>query len=851
LTCVRRGRILDFHRASKIHMPVSEAVFVLVVMLGIAMLVTGLSRKLPIPFTVVLVVIGVLLSSMAERWPLLQPLKDFELSPEVMLFIFLPALIFESGFALDARQLTKDLPAVLILAIPGMLISTFIVGFGVWLALDTRLIIALVFGALISATDPVAVVALFKELGAPNRLNVLVEGESLLNDATAIVAFSILLAIAVEGSGIGFSDIDTVFLEFLRVFIGGALFGSFLGFVACELLYRMKANISVILTTSIIIAYAAFVVGEHSLHVSGVMAVVGAAIALRLFGMSRIRQDATHSISETWEVIALCCNSLLFLMVGLSVNTDDVMSRIGPVFIVVALVLTARALSIYTFVPLTVRWFKLPRVSMGERHIMWWGGLKGGLAIAVVLSIPSDLPERQFLFDLTIGVVLFTLLVSAPTIRPLMQRLGMNELSQGEELELHSVLVDARHKLNANLSRLLQNKLAPKMDIKRTLLDIEIAFGIGLFDEEAEQHGDDDFIAMLRAYHIERRELKNLYETGYISQYIYLDMLNHLYDMREDLRQGGSEAEDEREHGKQSFFQRLEKTFLRFIRERRWSSSLMSRFQGARMVQQLQRNLAHVLMCEAVITLLKIQDDLRADARDEVIAIYKQRKKHYRKNLKMARVRFPEFYHRYLELLAQRSTIYSGWNHVKDQYEHGDLSSKGYVSTQHKVHMKIERLREMEPAVADDASDVNEILADLELFEALSDQDLDTLGKNAAIINFLPGDTIMGAYETGDNFYIIIVGKAEVWRTDALSYAHRVARLSDGDIMGESVLLAGYERGRHARSATIKAKTACILLRISMRSILKILEKYPAVKDVLQSIHDERGADHAPKISDD
>ena len=151
-------------------MPVSEAVFVLVVLLGIAMLVSGLSRKLPIPFTVILVVIGVLLSNLADHWPLLQPLKDFELSSEVMLFIFLPALIFESGFALDARQLTKDIPAVLMLAIPGMLISTFIIGFGVWLALDTKLIIALVFGALISATDPVAVVALFKELGAPNRL---------------------------------------------------------------------------------------------------------------------------------------------------------------------------------------------------------------------------------------------------------------------------------------------------------------------------------------------------------------------------------------------------------------------------------------------------------------------------------------------------------------------------------------------------------------------------------------------------------------------------------------------------------------------------------------------------------
>ena len=832
-------------------MPVSEAIFVLVVLLGIAMLVSGLCRKLPIPFTVILVVIGVLLSNLAERWPLLQPLQDFELSPEVMLFIFLPALIFESGFALDARQLTKDLPAVLILAIPGMLISTFIVGLGVWLALDIRLIIALVFGALISATDPVAVVALFKELGAPNRLNVLVEGESLLNDATAIVAFSILLAIAVEGSDIGFSDIDNVFLEFLRVFFGGAIFGGLLGFIACELLYRMQANVSVILTTSIITAYAAFVVGEHSLHISGVMAVVGAAIALRLFGMSRIRQDVTHSISETWEVIALSCNSLLFLMVGLAVNTDDIMSRIGPVFFVVALVLTARALSIYTFVPLTTRWFRLPQVSMGERHIMWWGGLKGGLAIAVVLSIPSDLPERQFLFDLTIGVVLFTLLVSAPTIRPLMQRLGMNELSKGEDLELRSVLIDARHKLHSNLSKLITNKLAPDINVHRTLSDIDIAFGMSWFDEEADQHGDDNYIAMLRAYQIERKELKNLYETGYISQYIYLDMLNRLYDMRELLRQGNEETESHHKGSNQSYFQRLEKTFLRFIRERRWSSGLMSRYQGARMVQQLQRNVAHVLMCEAVITMLKSRDDLTAEARKEVIAIYKKRKKHYRKNLKMARVRFPDFYNRYLDLLARRSTIYSGWNHVNEQYEHGDLSSKGYLSTQYKVHKQIERIKEQVPTVASDDSNVAEILGDLELFDVLSEQDRAYMGKNATIINFLPGDTIMGAYETGDNFYIIIVGEAVVWRTDALSYPHRVANLTDGDVLGESALLATYERGRHARTATIKAKTPCILVRISMRSMLKILQKHPGIKDALQSVHDERGAEYAPKITDD
>ncbi len=139
----------------------------------------------------------------------------------------------------------------------------------------------------------------------------------------------------------------------------------------------------------------------------------------------------------------------------------------------------------------------------------------------------------------------------------------------------------------------------------------------------------------------------------------------------------------------------------------------------------------------------------------------------------------------------------------------------------------------------------------LELFGELSEEDLAWLEKSATSITFLPGDTIMGAYQSGDTFYVLIVGDAEVWRTDALSYPHHVADLTDGDIIGESALLAEFERGRHIRSATIKAISACILLRISMRSMLRLLEKYPAIRDRIQQIHDARGADQAPKITDD
>ena len=301
-------------------MPLSDTVLILMGLLTVAMLAAGLFRNLPVPYTVILVIIGMGLAKLSTTWAPLALLEEFRLSPELVFFVFLPALIFEAGFNLDARELLKELPPVLVLAVPALLISTTLVGLGVSLILQIDLITALLFGALISATDPVAVVALFKELGAPQRLGVLVEGESLLNDATAIVVFTILLGMAVGGAELSWSDSGAVVGEFLRVFLGGALLGGILGVVVSEVLYRLHLPLAAILTMSVVLAYVSFVVAEHVLHLSGVMAAAAAAIALAAFGMPRLRHEATVATGELWEVMALICNSLLFLLVGLSVD---------------------------------------------------------------------------------------------------------------------------------------------------------------------------------------------------------------------------------------------------------------------------------------------------------------------------------------------------------------------------------------------------------------------------------------------------------------------------------------------------------------------------------------------------
>jgi CPA1 family monovalent cation:H+ antiporter len=830
-------------------MPASELVYVLVVLLGIAMLITGTCRNLPVPFTVILVLVGMLLGKLSHLLHFMEPLQDFSLSPEIMLFVFLPALIFESGFALDARQMIKDLPPILILAIPAMLMSTFVVGLGVWWALDVRLIVALVFGALISATDPVAVVALFKELGAPNRLNVLVEGESLLNDATAIVAFTILLGIAVEGGGIGWSDVDNVFLDFLRVFIGGALFGALLGFVVCELLYRMNSGISVILTSSIIIAYASFVIAEHSFHVSGVMAVVGSAVALRRFGVTRFRQDTTHAISEVWEVISLCCNSLLFLLVGLSISVGTLFNQLGPIAIAIALVLSARALSIYTLVPLAVKRFKLPHISMGERHIMWWGGLKGGLAIAVVLSIPADLPERQFLFEVTLGVVLFTLLISAPTIRPLMHFLGLSEFSRGEELEYRNSLHSAEETSQGYLSSLAASKIVPRGTVVPLQEQIRTTFSSGIEDDATVAHENDKYFAEFRAYRVERESLKSLYETGVISQYIYLDMNNRLHAVQESLRLGEGSTGEVDESEERTLFQRIETFVLGKTREKTWLAGWLSKYQERRTLHRVQRNLAHILVSDDVISMLSQQNDLLEEIVSKVISVYEDRKKYYRKQLKQIRKYYPNFYLQYLERLTTRSMINSGWNRIKSEFAHGDLSAKGFNLVQARVEAVLAGIDESPLIFSKTVSTISEYLEDFDLFHDLNDKDYAFLEENTSIVTFLAGDTIMGRFESGIDFYVLVDGKATVWIKDIFSREQFMAELLRGDFMGESGLLAKQKSNKHHRSATIKAETPCTLVRISPDTMSRILWKYPKILDVIREINEARSSVR-PKSTD-
>jgi len=365
-------------------------------------------RRLRLPYTVALVIAGLMITAS-------QPLQ-LRVTPELILALLVPPLVFEAALQISFDSLRRDLAGILLLAVPGVILSTLIVGLLVSRLAPLALPLAMVFGALISATDPVSVVALFRALGAPRRLALLVEGESLLNDGTAIVTFSIVLAAALTGS----LNLVQGALDFLRVAAGGAAVGFALGWVTARVIGQVDDHlIETTLTT--VLAFGSYLLAEY-FHVSGVLAVVVAGLVAGNLGPLGMSPTTRIVLFNFWEYAAFLANSLVFLLIGLQIDIPTLLGSWQAVLAAIVAVLVARALTVYGLGWAT-RWLPEP-IPLRWQHVQNWGGLRGAIGLALALSLPAALgPGVETVRVMAYGVVLFSLLVQSTTMGPLLHRL--------------------------------------------------------------------------------------------------------------------------------------------------------------------------------------------------------------------------------------------------------------------------------------------------------------------------------------------------------------------------------------------------------------------------------------------
>jgi len=379
------------------------------ILLLIAAVVAMLARRLHVPYSVGLVFAGIALA-------LLSFSPNVALTKQLVFTAFLPPLIFEAAFQLRWPELRQDLLVIVTLATIGVLLSATATAIGMHYLAQWSWISALVFGVLIAATDPVSVIAMFKDARIHGRIRLLVEGESLFNDVTAAVAFTMVLLFA-SGRSIGVLDLTRT----LAIMIAGSIVCG-AAIAALTLLMAGATDDHLVeITFTTVAAFGSFLLAEH-FHLSGVLATLTAGIIIGNVGHLTIAPEARIAVEEFWEYAAFVANSLIFLLIGMRLANQNYKFVLLPALIAIVLVTIGRVLAIY---PLSLLFAgSTLRIQTRHQHILFWGGLRGALALALALGLPPEIAGREAIITVAFSVVAFSIFIQGMTIRPLMRRLG-------------------------------------------------------------------------------------------------------------------------------------------------------------------------------------------------------------------------------------------------------------------------------------------------------------------------------------------------------------------------------------------------------------------------------------------
>ena len=818
----------------------------IILLLLVAAMVMVLSKRIKIPFTVMLVLVGAGITFVADFFAdshitALTMLQGLTLSPDLILYVFLPTLIFESSFNLNARQLWQNIVPILTLAVPGLLISTGIIAGVLMLTTSIPWLPALLLGAILSATDPVAVIALFKQLGAPKRLTVLVEGESLFNDATAIVLAGILIAGISADVGEHNADVMSAIMEFLSVFFGGLITGWVLGFGTATLLGMVRADVYIETTLTTILAYASFLIAEQVFHVSGVVAVVAAGLTLGSWGRIKISPSVRQYIDHFWEYMAFVATALIFLMVGMRVNLEELIASSNVLPWVILGMLLSRAIVIYGMIPLSNRLPGTEPTSRAYQTVMYWGGLRGAIALAIVLSIPAFEYSELFI-ALVMGAVLFTLLVQGLSIEWLVARLGLSKPPLSDRIAESESNISATQEAASRLQELQSGgffSAAIAVELQKQCdeaLAKERAALNQLRDDELTP-GQEVVLLYLRCYGNEQAQYNDLYNKGHLSESAVRSLMANLTAQIEAAKYIDESVLTSRRTVPQPKLgkHRLSRMLLQMGESTSGFATLTEKFRLEHIAIAYEESWARFHACTTVLAdmeKLRALTQLDENIFEDVRLQYENWLAEAEQSIHDMAEQYPEFVGSMQERLGKRLILLAESEAIQAEGSQGNIP---HSLAEKMTEQRLQRLWDLRgQEIARLKVSPKELLRKVPFFEDVPGSDFDMLTTKMQRYSVVAGETVIQQGETGDRLFMIARGVVQISRKVGGSDIN-LATLIAGDFFGEMALLHDENR-----TATVTSVSPCTFYVLDRHDLQQAMSENPSIRRALELADQQR-----------
>jgi CPA1 family monovalent cation:H+ antiporter len=829
------------------------ALLAISMVLLVVSLLVPVAERFRLPHTVLLAIAGMglgflgswLISSGKEFGALSDAfvgLDKLEVGADAFLPLFLPPLLFTAGLNIDVRRLMDEVSAVLLLAIIAVVVCIAFVAGVVHFATGMDIVVCLLLGAVVSTTDPAAVIGIFRDVGAPKRLSILAEGESLLNDAVAISAFGLFIGILVSRTtpdAVDAGHASSVVVVFLREFLGGLLLGFVLARGAMFVLPRLGDSIEAIASVTVALTYISFVLADRYLHVSGVVATVMAALTVAAYGPTHLHPHQWTALRHLWAQLEFWASCLIFVLASMLAAT--VLLKITWLYgVAVAAVaigaFLARALVVFGMLPVLEKVKLVQPVDYRYKVILVWGGLRGAVTIvlAMVAAGNDKLPEdiRDFIALSATLFVLFTLFVNATTLGLIMTFLGLNKLSRLELALRDRVLALSRVNVDRHLQQIMRRRNAAAEDVA---VDPASAGEVEIEAAPAELALDLDERVKVGLVTLCTRE-KELYLEQFEQQILSRRMVAVLAARADRLIDS---VRDKGVAGYEEWLSNISRPDLGF-RAALWLHRQLGfeRF----LTQQLADRFEILMVSQSVLAELaafnisSIADLLGSDAEVQLAAHIDNRQDAVDSALRALSLQYPGYAESIQARQLERAAIRFESTEYNRRLSEGIISREVYNDLRGKLAERRGAIGQRPPL--DLGLELTKMIERVPIFASLDRAAVVEVGKRLRAVVALPGEKIIRVGGPSDSMYFIAAGEVTV------RVPNFEITLKEGDFVGEMGLISD-----RPRSADVIADGYCHLLALYRKDFRALLDKRPAVRSEIEAVAARRIAENEGKAA--